>query len=303
MLTTYKIAALILAAFSISACKQSKNAQSESERENVVAPNDSTPLTMKHLAVDKQRIMPYVTCSEQTVDSLLAIADTVYSQTDAYKLADLDMGTADTNDDIQNDYNDTTTVVLALFDSYARIVNSGTNEADAAFVWHEVAKAQMKAFYENIGSEWEEPKGYEAIFGVANGMMGVYESGNQRDMNIAAWRSIMPIDYRLIEAYKRLSDVCGNAEVVQLVHDDYMHTLKTFRDYCASFDTWYSDLPREQGETFQYLLDAKQEYVQGLVAKYKKGYIGKRMVLKCLKEHRIHWCNKDVKLTIHVLRD
>lgn len=92
--------------------------------------------------------MAYVTCSEHTVDSLLSIADTAYSKTGSYGLEDLGMDNKEYNKWITKDYKDTISIVIALFDSYASMVNSGMDEANASFVWHEVARLQMKHFYE-----------------------------------------------------------------------------------------------------------------------------------------------------------
>ena len=38
----------------------------------------------------------------------------------------------------------------------------------------------------------------EELFRVIAGVMGTYGCGTQADMNMAAWRSVMPVDYRLI---------------------------------------------------------------------------------------------------------
>lgn len=273
--TIYAIVAILLTMASVAACRNQ----------------------LKHLAVDRHQIMPYVTCSGRTVDSLLAIADTVFSRTDTYQLRDLNMGESYMNDDIREVYNDTIPLVVALFDTYARMVNSGMDEASAAFVWHEVATSQMKHFFEETGGKWSNPNGSETVFRIIDSMMGTYGAGNQYDMNSAAWRSTLPIDYRLIATYKRLMDLCKDTDVVKLVNEDYMYTMKTFREYCSSSDEWYSDLLREQGEMFQILLNSKFEYVRRLVNRYKKGSISNSMVKASLKEHRVIWFNHEVKLT------
>lgn len=304
--TIYTIVATLLTMVGIAACSNNKNDSHRVVRDSAVVNNDSLnneKFVLKHLAVDKHQIMPYVTCSEQVVDSLLAIADTVFSRTDAYKLSDLDMGASYMNDAIQKAYNDTIPLVLSLFDTYGRMVNSEMDEASAAFVWHEVAAKQMKHFFEKTGGKWNESKSSEAIFRIIDDMMHTYEAGNQCDMNRAAWRSVMPIDYRLITAYKQLIDLCKDTQVAKLVNDDYMYILNTFQDYCSSPDEWYSDLPREQGVLLQFLLDSKMEYVQRLLNRYKQRRINVIAVRKCLRAHRIIWHNHEKKMAISMLKD
>ena len=128
--------------------------------------------------------MAYVTCSEQTIDSLLAIADTAYSKTYSYSLEDLGMDNKEYNKWITKDYKDSISIVIALFDSYASMVNSGMDEASASFVWHEVARQQMKHFYEKTGGEWQEPDSYEKLFHVIDGVMRSYDGGGQADINL-----------------------------------------------------------------------------------------------------------------------
>lgn len=304
--TICTIAAILLIVVSFAACSNNKNDSHSVDADSAVVNNNNLSnegFVLKHLAVDKHQIMPYVTCSEQVVDSMLTIADTVFSRTDTYKLSDLDMGAPYMNDYIQKAYNDTIPLVLSIFDTYARMVNSEMDEANAAFVWHEMAAKQMKHFFEKTGGKWNEPYSSEAIFRIIDCMMYTYEAGDQHDMNAAAWRSIMPIDYRLITAYKQLIDLCKDTQVAKLVNDDYMYTLNTFSEYCSSSDEWYSDLPREQGVLFQFLLDSKMKYVQRLMDRYKQRRINVIAVKKCLREHRTIWYNHEKKLAISMLKD
>lgn len=304
--TIYTIVEMLLTMVGVVACGNDKNDSYSVDGDSAVVNNNNLgneDFVLKQLAVDKHQIMPYVTCSEQTVDSLLAIADTVFSRTDTYQLKDLGMGEAYMNDDIQETYNDTIPLVLSLFDAYARMVNSGMHEASAAFVWHNVATSQMKNFFEKTGGRWNEPNSSEAIFRIIDGMMGIYGAGNQCDMNCAAWRSVMPIDYRLITAYKQLVDLCNDTQVAKLVNDDYMYTLSIFRDYCSSSDEWYSDLPREQGVLLQFLLNSKMEYVQRLMNRYKQRRIDVIAVKKCQREHRVIWFNHEKRLAISLMED
>lgn len=295
------IVAMFICVMGIAACKGNKSQQIYDRSNSVMASKDSTHIVVKHLKVDKQQIIPYVTCSEQTVDSLLAIADTVYSNTDNYKLEDLEMGTKDYNKCLDENYNDTIPIIVALFDSYARMTNFGKDEANASFVWHEVAKLQMKHFYESTGSKWNEPDGYEKLFHVLEGIMNVYYGGNQSDMNGAAWHSVMPTDFLLIEAYKRLADLCNDKMITKLIHDDYMYTLTTYYEHREAIDEWYSDLPREQGVLFNWLLEVKLNNIKKLVYNYKRGHLGNNAVKKNLKEHLCVADNKRMKLTKKLL--
>lgn len=304
--TIYKTVAILLTMVGISACSNNKNNSHQVDSDSIVVNNDSLSnkdFVLKHLAVDKHQIMPYVTCSEQVVDTLLAIADTVFSRTDTYKLSDLDMGAPYMNDYIQKAYNDTIPLVLSLFDTYARMVNPEMDEANAAFVWQEVATKQMKHFFEKTGGKWNEPNCSEAIFRIIEDMMDTYDAGSQSDINSAAWRSVMPIDYRLLTAYKQLIDLCKDTQIVELVIDDYMYTLNTFREYCSSSDEWYSDLPREQGVLFQLMLNSKSECVKRLVDRYKQKRINIITVRTKLKDHRVIWDNHEKKLTISLLKE
>ena len=304
--TMYTMLAMLLTVVGVAACSNHKNDSHRVVGGSAIVDKDNLgneDFVVKHLAVDKHQIMPYVTCSEQAVDSLLAIADTVFSRTDTYKLSDLDMGAPYMNDYIQKAYNDTIPLALSLFDTYARMVNSEMDEASAAFVWHEVATKQMKDFFEKTGGKWNEPNSSEAIFRIIDDMMRTYDAGSQYDMNAAAWRSVMPIDYRLITAYKQLTDLCKDTQVAKLVNEDYMYTLSSFHDYCSSYDECYSDLPREQGELFQLLLDSKRKYVQRLMNRYKQRRVNVIAVKKCLREHRVIAYNHERILSESLLEE
>lgn len=294
----YKTAIVLFAFASITACSVNNNKKNVQENDTLMETISKSQLALKHLGVDKKNIMPYVTCSEQAVDSLLAIADTVYSNTGSYKIEEMKMGTESYNDGLNASYNDTIPTIVALFYSYARMTNAGLDEANASFVWHEVARMQMKYFFETTGGKWQEPNGHEMLFKVVDGMMATYSScGNQADMNMAAWRSVMPVDYRLIEAYKQLAVLCNDRSIVKLIHDDYMYTLTTYRAHSDGIDEWYSDLPREQGTLFEWLLSSKLNNINMLINNYKKGKIGSNAVKKNLQKHLCLVDRKTVKLT------
>ena len=111
----------------------------------------------------------------------------------------------------------------------------------------------------------------------------------------------MPTDYRLIEAYKQLADLCNDREIVKLIHDDYTFTLTTYREHREGIDEWYSDLPREQGVLFNWLLEVKLNNIRRLVNGYKKGKRGICAVKKNLKEHMCIADNKSKRLTKELL--
>ena len=138
---------------------------------------------------------------------------------------------------------------------------------------------------------------YEKLFRVIDGVMGTYSCGTQADMNMAAWRSVMPVDYRLIEAYKQLADLCYDKETTKLIHDDYMYTLTTYRAHRDGIDEWYSDLPREQGTMFEWLLRSKLENINLLIKNYKRGKIDNNAIKKNLQEHLCLANKRLVKLT------
>ena len=213
------------------------------------------------------------------------------------------MENEDYNKWIIQEHKDTVTTAIALFDSYASMVNSGMDEANASFVWHEVARQQMKHFYEETGGEWKEPASPEKLLLVIRKITQAYEGGSQADINMSAWRATMPIDYRLLEAYKQLADLCHDKSMAKLIHDDYMHMLTTFREYCDSIDEerHYSDLPRQQGMLFQWLLESKRENINQLIRNHKKGTIGLNAIRKNLQEHHCMDNHKILRLTKSLL--
>lgn len=296
----YKFAAMFLLLMSLTTCKDHKSKLPNNASDSTVVANKKAPIVLKHLGVDKQILLPYVTCSEAAVDSLLAIADTIYSRTDQYQVEDWEM---DTNNNAQAKtiYKDTIPTILALYDTYSQLSIPGVDVASASFVWHEVAQQQMKHFYEATGSKWHEPACSKKFFKAINGMLDVYEGGNQFEINMVASRATMPIDYQLIEAYKQLADLCKDKEVCTLVHDDYLYTLTVTQKFNKSIEDTYSDLPHELSDQFKWLLQSKLRNTNILVKNYKKGKINKATVIKELKQHICIVNNKKEKLTTEVL--
>lgn len=62
--TIYMIVTMLIFSMSIVACKGGKSEHDAKESDSVIANSDSSHFVLKHLDVDKQRITPYVTCSE-----------------------------------------------------------------------------------------------------------------------------------------------------------------------------------------------------------------------------------------------
>ena len=95
--TIFKMTVLFLFVLSAVSCKGNKGGLDNQESDTVMVAKDSIPFVLKHLDVDKKKVMAYVTCSEHTIDSLLAIADTAYSKTYSYSLEDLGMDNKEYN--------------------------------------------------------------------------------------------------------------------------------------------------------------------------------------------------------------
>lgn len=79
--STFNLALFLLVILSTFACKGHKSGENNQTTDTVMVAKDYTQFVLKHLDVDKKKVMAYVTYSEQTIDSLLAIADTAYSKT------------------------------------------------------------------------------------------------------------------------------------------------------------------------------------------------------------------------------
>ena len=68
--TIFKMTVLFLIVLSVVSCKGNKSGADTQESDTVMVAKDSIPFVLKHLDVDKKKVMAYVTCSEHTVDSL-----------------------------------------------------------------------------------------------------------------------------------------------------------------------------------------------------------------------------------------
>ena len=70
----YKTSVVLLTFASITACSVNNN-KNVQENGTLMEAKSKSQLALKHLYVDKKRIMPHATCSEQAVDALLARSD------------------------------------------------------------------------------------------------------------------------------------------------------------------------------------------------------------------------------------
>lgn len=68
--STFNLALFLLVILSTFACKGHKSGENNQTTDTVMVAKDCTQFVLKHLDVDKKKVMPYVTCSEQTIDSL-----------------------------------------------------------------------------------------------------------------------------------------------------------------------------------------------------------------------------------------
>ena len=68
--TIPKMSVLFLFVLSVVSCKGNKGGLDNQESDTVMVAKDSIPFVLKHLDVDKKKVMAYVTCSEQTQSTL-----------------------------------------------------------------------------------------------------------------------------------------------------------------------------------------------------------------------------------------
>lgn len=215
----------------------------------------------RSLGLNDSVVMPYVECSASAEARCFAIGDSVYARTGEYTLEDLGYCDDNRNEYLMKTYGDTVAVVVSLYDSYDRIttVNS-IDEVDAALVWHQVAKAQMLRFLTKVDD-------VEHVLYVAERVAGCYSCGSQGEMTMSAYRMVMLADYRLLDAYKRVIDRYGTAEVKQLAREDYRFVLEEFRRY-EDFryeEQSYSDLSRELQCIFYQILMSKADALNALL--------------------------------------
>lgn len=235
------------------------------------------------LGVDRVRLMKYVTCPKERVDSLLAIGDTVYAKTGTYTLDQMGLDEGWYNEWADSVYSDTIPLMVALFDTYDRLTrDSGEEEASAAFVWHDVAKMQIGRFFHDDGREATEEE-VERVFRVVDSILDRYFGGSKYYMMMAVCRWLVLADYRLLDVCERLMDRYPSAEIRQMVHDDYEYLFATwfkFKELRFSHD-WYSCL----GLDLRYMLcDLIGEQTDSLKTLMESG-ADEQMVAQSLRNH------------------
>lgn len=258
------------------------------------------PFTLKHLRVDKRRIMPYVTCGSSYVNRLLAIADTVYSNTDSYRLEDLDMTAKEYNSILARSYGDSLHILVALYMSYNKFKATGNDNPNAVFAWHEVAKCQMNRFMRTKGYRGGRRKGYKGVFLMADSLQWLYGGGTQTDLTKGSQSGAMPADFWLVDSYKQLIDLCKDPEVKKLVHRDYKYTVDTHRKYCkkSAEREWWSAQDMDFACYYSWVMEKKKRNIDFLLRRCRNDSVDLPMVKKNLREHRcIIGKNKSVRLT------
>ena len=159
---------------------------------------------------------------------------------------------------------------MKLYGTYDVVTNFPTNEANAAFAWHEVANALVADYY---GKEQVDTADVETMFKIIDDILDSYAAGTQYDMNTSAWRCVMLSDYRLINAYKALYDSCNEPSLLKSVQDSYMNLLEMYRNRCEQIEGHWCDLPRELACMQMYMMDERRELIENLHSKYKKGML------------------------------
>lgn len=220
------------------------------------------------LGVNDSLVMRYVTCPRDTVRHLIGIADSIYAQTRKYSLEDLWLRDEQRNKWLCDSFGDTIPVIVSIYDAYDKITSySGTDEVNAAFVWHETTKMQISRFYRKGRGEVPE-EDIDKMFRVIDRVLGAYEAGTESEMTNSTYRRVMVADYRLLDAYVQLMDSFPSDEVRRSVHEDYRYMLDASRKYFR----WrrevssYSDLSRELSCMFHDILLSKAASINRLMA-------------------------------------
>lgn len=237
----------------------------------------------------------YVMCSDSVVARLIAIGDSVYARTSDYTIEDLGFYDEDQNEYLRSSYGDTIPAIVSIYDSYHRITSyADVDEASAAFVWHEVARAQIACFLQS-----EERAGVYKFMDTIEGFICHFDSGTQRELTTAAYRKVMVADYRLIDAYKCLMDSYPTPEVKDLALRDYLFVHETSRDFFERrFEqASYSDLSRELMCIYYSILMSKAESVNRLIA----ARADSAEVMRNLREHSCFVEGKEIKFAKDVI--
>lgn len=215
-------------------------------------------------------ISKYVTCPTDSVEMMLASSDSIIQLVDTCSIEYLALYNEETNNYLNSLYSKEIPTIMKLYGTYDVVTNFPTNEANAAFAWHEVANALVADYY---GKEQVDTADVETMFKIIDDILGSYAAGTQYDMNISAWRWVMLSDYRLINAYKALYDSCNEPSLLKYVQDSYINLLEMYRNRCEQIEGHWSDLPRELACMQMYMMDERRELIENLHSKYKKGLL------------------------------
>lgn len=216
----------------------------------------------------KSSISEYVTCTSDTINMLLASADSICQLVDTCSLEFLDLNNDEVNKYLVSLHKEEIPTILKLYASYDVVTQFPTDEANGAFAWHEIASTLIAEHY---GKKQVDIADVDTIFNVIDGILGSYAAGSQYDMNISAWRWVMLSDYRLIDAYKKLYRTCNEPSLQKSVHKSYINFLEMYRNRCNQIDDSYSDLPRELACMQIAMMDNKRKEIESLVIQFTQG--------------------------------
>lgn len=211
-----------------------------------------------------ENITKYVTCPSDTIELMLASADSICALTENSSLEYLELDTENECiktllDSLSN--NEITTIVQ-VYATYDVVTNCSTNEANAAFAWHEIAKQQIAKFRGKNVVSYEEA---DSFFTTVRDILSYYGAGTQYDMNISAWRSVMIADFQLISAYKELYDSFNEPSLLPYIHKSYQNLLAAYRNRCSQVEGSWSDLPRELACMQIAMMEGRRQAIEKLL--------------------------------------
>ncbi len=229
--------------------------------------------------------MRHVTCTPESVNSMQHAADSIYAVGRALCLDSLWFCNEDYNKELKGKYGDTLATVTFILLSHDAIKEVACDEANAAFVWHEVARTMMKEFLsKNKGSVTE--KGYERIMKVAEEAIYRYACGSQAEMNNVAWRDVALSSYRLAELYEQVMDTWPGHESLTLAHNDYNHITETLYRYRSTITGYYSMLPLQIGILCKDIMDGKAKSLKSVLTGARNERGDEESAITNLREHR-----------------
>ena len=228
-----------------------------------------------------ERIRHYVFCPTDTIRMMLDSADSVRTLFKDGILDNLNFVNELYNEDINRHYKHLIPSMVQLYATYDVITCFPTDEANAAFVWREMAQCQIADFYKKEDVTDDEINAY---FNDIDKILSVYEAGSQHDMNNAAYRRVLMADFRLITAYKNLYTTCNEPLLLPFIHNSYCYIFQLFQTYCDQIAGSWSDLPRQLACVEYALITKMQHIVEQLLEEYERGNITTADILSTLAE-------------------